>query len=224
MDKKTVYIDMDGVIVNFQSGIDRLPEEVRAQFPGDKNIDEAEGIFGLMDPFDDALEAVMRLADSEKLDVFILSTAPWLNPSAWSDKIAWIHKHFGEDEDSPLYKRVILTHRKDLNKGDFLIDDRKKNGAGEFEGIHIHFGDVNEKEQRDGSFPDWDSVLEFFREQDLLDDDAHEILDWVSSDNSSDPFQAEDDVEKYYYRGYNLGYRGKVLNDWVDRQLGRGKD
>ena len=130
MNKKTVYIDMDGVIVNFQTGIDRLSAEVRAQFPNDKNIDEAEGIFGLMDPFEGAVEAVVKLANSDKLDVFILSTAPWRNPSACSDKLAWIQDHFGEDEDSPLYKRVILSHRKDLNQGDFLIDDRKKNECG----------------------------------------------------------------------------------------------
>lgn len=169
MDKKTVYIDMDGVIVNFQTGIDRLPDEVRARFPGDKNIDEAEGIFALMDPFDGAIEAVKKLAASEKLDVFILSTAPWLNPSAWADKIKWIHTHFGLEKDSPLYKRVILSHRKDLNKGDYLIDDRKKNGAQGFDGLHIHFGDINEKEERDGSYPNWDSVIAYFEEQGLLD-------------------------------------------------------
>ncbi|MFN6315049.1 MAG: 5' nucleotidase, NT5C type [Rhodoluna sp.] len=169
MNKKTVYIDMDGVIVNFQTGIDRLSAEVRAQFPNDKNIDEAEGIFGLMDPFEGAVEAVKKLAASEKLDVFILSTAPWRNPSAWSDKIEWVHKHFGIEEDSPLYKRVILSHRKDLNKGEFLIDDRKKSGAADFDGLHIHFGDVSEEEGRDGSYPNWYSVIDYFEEQGLLD-------------------------------------------------------
>jgi 5'-nucleotidase len=225
MNKKTVYIDMDGVIVNFQTGIDRLSAEVRAQFPNDKNIDEAEGIFGLMDPFEGAVEAVVKLANSDKLDVFILSTAPWRNPSAWSDKLAWIQDHFGEDEDSPLYKRVILSHRKDLNQGDFLIDDRKKNGAEDFGGLHIHFGEANEKEQRDGSFPDWDSVLKYFRDQDLLDDRWDDILEWVDVSEDSDGFQIEDDVEKHYWRGYNLGYRGKTLDDYVNRHLsGSGEE
>jgi 5'-nucleotidase len=48
------------------------------------------------------------------------------------------------------YKRLILSHHKHLNKGDYIIDDRTKNGVEHFEGEHIHFG----TEQ----FPDWDSV------------------------------------------------------------------
>jgi len=34
-----------------------------------------------------------------------------------------------------------------------LIDDRTVNGAGEFQGVHIHFG--QEK------FPNWKSVLDY---------------------------------------------------------------
>ena len=52
-----------------------------------------------------------------------------------------------------LYKQVILSHHKNLNQGDYLIDDRTANGAGKFKGKHIHFG--TEK------FPDWESVLKY---------------------------------------------------------------
>ena len=41
-------------------------------------------------------------------------------------------------------------------KGDYLIDDRMKNGASEFQGKLIQFG----SEQ----FPDWDAILEYFKE------------------------------------------------------------
>ena len=37
-------------------------------------------------------------------------------------------------------KRMVITHRKDLCMGDYLIDDRDKNGASEFKGEWIHFG------------------------------------------------------------------------------------
>ena len=77
--KKIVYFDMDNVLVDFQTGIDRLD------------------------------------------DVF--------------------------------HKRMIITHRKDLCKGDYLIDDRGKNGTSEFSGEWIQFGSKR--------FPDWPSVIEY---------------------------------------------------------------
>jgi len=40
-----------------------------------------------------------------------------------------------------------------MNKGHYLIDDREKNGAGDFEGELIRFGSEE--------FPDWQSVLVF---------------------------------------------------------------
>ena len=49
----------------------------------------------------------------------------------------------------------LLSHHKQLNRGHYLIDDRTKNGAGEFEGEHIHFGTA--------SFPDWPTVLTYLR-------------------------------------------------------------
>jgi hypothetical protein len=33
--RKIVYIDMDNVLVNFQSGIDRLPENLNKNMKGD---------------------------------------------------------------------------------------------------------------------------------------------------------------------------------------------
>jgi 5'(3')-deoxyribonucleotidase len=87
-----------------------------------------------MKPLPEAVDSFERL--SANFDVFILSTAPWENPSAWSDKLEWIKMHLGEKA----YKRLILTHRKDLIRGDFLIDDRDKNGANDFKGELIRFG------------------------------------------------------------------------------------
>lgn len=139
---KIVYVDMDGVLVNFETGIARLNPETKHRY--EKHLDEAPGIFGLMDPMPGALEAFDRL--SQNFDVYILSTAPWRNPSAWSDKISWVHRHMGESA----YKRLILSHHKELNHGDFLIDDRTRNGADRFRGEHIHFGTVR--------FPDWPTV------------------------------------------------------------------
>jgi 5'-nucleotidase len=150
--KKIVYIDMDGVLVDFQTGIDQLPEHTKIEFEG--RLDEVQGIFGLMQPKKGALEAVETLA--QHFELYVLSTAPWNNPSAWIDKIKWIHEHFGNKPHSVFYKRLILSHHKNLNRGHYLIDDREHNGAKDFEGEHILFASAK--------FPDWKVVTSYLIE------------------------------------------------------------
>jgi 5'(3')-deoxyribonucleotidase len=147
--KKILYIDLDGVIVDFESGINRLSDDNKLKYLG--RYDETPGIFSLMKPTPGAINAVKQLA--KHYDVFILSTAPWNNHGAWSAKIRWIKKYFGSESDSILYKRLILTHRKDLATGNILIDDRTKNGAENFNGDLILFG--SEK------FPNWEVIVNF---------------------------------------------------------------
>ena len=145
MKLKVVYVDMDNVLVDFQSGIDSLSDEEREVYKD--NIDNAPGIFSKMQPLDGAIEGYKKL--TEYFDVYILSTAPWNNPSAWSDKLLWVQKHLGDIA----YKRLILSSNKNLNAGDYLIDDRTANGASDFKGEHIHF--LTEK------FKNWDDVLNY---------------------------------------------------------------
>ena len=145
MKLKVVYVDMDDVLVDFQSGIDSLSDEEREVYKD--NIDNAPGIFSKMQPLDGAIEGYKKL--TEYFDVYILSTAPWNNPSAWSDKLLWVQKHLGDIA----YKRLILSSNKHLNAGDYLIDDRKANGARDLKGEHIHF--LTEK------FKNWDDVLNY---------------------------------------------------------------
>ena len=81
---------MDNVIVDFPSGIDLLDENAKKEFEG--RYDEIPGIFSKMQPISKAIESVQIL--TKYYSVYILSTAPWNNPSAWSDKIEWIQKYF----------------------------------------------------------------------------------------------------------------------------------
>jgi len=140
---KIVYVDMDNVLVNFQSGIDCISEQERESFKD--HLDDVPGIFSKMKPVEDAIEAYEAL--TKHYDVYILSTAPWNNPSAWTDKYLWVKKYLGD----LAYKRLILSHHKNLNNGDFLIDDRTANGAGQFKGEHIHF--------LSDEFKNWNDVL-----------------------------------------------------------------
>ena len=143
--KKILYVDMDNVLVDFPSAFPYVGRDLLEKYIDNK--DDIPGIFSLMEPLDGAIDAYQKL--STKFDTYILSTAPWDNPSAWSDKVIWVKKHLG----GFAHKRLILSHHKDLNLGDYLIDDRLKNGAAEFKGEHIHFGRE--------PFPDWQAVLAY---------------------------------------------------------------
>ena len=145
MKKKIVYVDMDNVLVDFPSGIEKLLEKDQIKYEG--NYDEVPGIFSLMEPIPGAIEGYKKIA--KIYDTYILSTAPWGNRTAWSDKLDWVKKYVSD----VAHKRLILSHNKNLNRGDYLIDDRTKNGAGEFQGELIKFGTRE--------FPDWRSVTDY---------------------------------------------------------------
>ena len=149
MNTGILYIDMDNVLVDFPSAFKKLNKETLTEYEG--RLDEVPGIFSLMEPLEGAVDAFEILATS--FDTYILSTAPWGNPSAWSDKLLWVQKHLGPTA----HKRLILSHHKNLNSGDFLIDDRTKNGAGEFGGEHIHFGT--------DKFLDWKTVVQYLQQK-----------------------------------------------------------
>jgi 5'(3')-deoxyribonucleotidase len=135
--KKTIFIDMDGVIANFakaakEGGWDHRP---------DKHVD-----YGNLEVMPGAKDALIRL--NHDFDIFIASTPPWDRPDMWGAKREWIAEHF------PYLKRkLILTHRKDLLIGDILIDDSRWRGQPDFKGDWLWFGTA----QR---CIDWPSTLE----------------------------------------------------------------
>lgn len=120
------------------------------------NEDDAPGIFARMDPMPGAIEAFHELA--QKFDTYILSTAPWGNPSAWRDKLEWVQEHLGVEDGTPAYKRLILSHYKHLNHGDFLVDDRAVRGEGnKFNGEWVQYGSDD--------FPSWPAVTDYLTER-----------------------------------------------------------
>lgn len=145
MEKQILYIDMDGVLVDFQSGIDQLDEQTKLDFIG--RYKEVPFIYGKMIPIKNAVESFNAL--SKHFDTYILTTSPWDNNTAMADKQNWVKKHL------PLrgHKRLITSHYKNLNFGDYLIDDRTVNGVDKFKGEHIHFGTAE--------FPDWTAVMAY---------------------------------------------------------------
>ena len=119
-----------------------------------QNPDHIPGIFRNPPPILDAIESVKKLAMSGKYELVIATTAPWGNPDAATDKRFWIEEHFGRI----FHKKMAITHLKNLLIGDYLIDDRTANGAGEFKGELLRFGWAYETETWN-EYPNWESIL-----------------------------------------------------------------
>lgn len=146
MNKKILYIDLDGVTVDLESHAINRHGPNAIEHLGRLTSTDSE-LFDDPNPVPGAIDAIKILA--EQYDIFFLSTAPWDNIASWSSKRKWVQKYLGK----LAYKRLILSHRKDLLMGDYLIDDRPNNGAAEFKGEWIQFGKPN--------FKDWNAIVNY---------------------------------------------------------------
>ena len=157
--KKLLYIDMDGVIADFEKALyDRYPhiKEHRGTEGHPAMVDAAcmeyNRIFHELEPMEFAVEAVHMLCDY--YEVYLLSTPMWCVPESFTDKRLWVERVLGDK----LEKRLILSHHKGLCRGEYLIDDRIKHGVDEFQGEHIHFAQLG--------FENWAKVIEYLAKKD----------------------------------------------------------
>ena len=139
MKKKIIYIDLDNTLANYSKAANEQgipPSEAK----------HTKGFFRSLKPIDGAVEAYNLL--DKYFDVYILSTAPWSNPDSLTEKILWVKEYLPK-----AYKNVIFSHHKNLNIGNYLIDDSLGNGAGEFTGelLQIH----------SDKFPNWKSIIRY---------------------------------------------------------------
>ena len=155
--KKIVYLDMDGVVADFNSLMRQIHTkinllgETESQALVDKTCKENSHIFLQIEPIAGAIDAVNTLLKMPEVDLYFLTAAMWDVPESYTDKRLWLEKYFG----TAVRKKLIITHRKDLNRGDFLVDDRTRHGTDKFNGEHIHFGI--------GEFPNWTITLQYLK-------------------------------------------------------------
>jgi 5'-nucleotidase len=158
--KKILYLDIDGVLADFDAEIERKsPGTLKLIGKARRNTvhgiaGETPGFFEHLPLIDGAKEATNILFSL--YEVYFLSTPMWDVPNSFFGKCLWLEKNFGENAR----KRLILTHRKDLQIGDYLVDDRKKHGSENFKGEFIHFG------QR--PFENWAKVLPYLVDRSSL--------------------------------------------------------
>ena len=151
MDKKIVYIDMDGVLVDlvgavYEKYVHALGDD---DFEVGTMIDRDVELFYKAPPIPGAVKAFKQLSNDPRFDVYILTTAPWNNPESLTAKRVWAEKYLGQDVN----RRLIFTHNKNLMIGDYLVDDRPNNGASDFKGELIKFGSYK--------FQSWEDVLKY---------------------------------------------------------------
>jgi len=136
---------MDGVLVNPDISSLDFSSEITEKYK--HNMYDAPGFFAKLEPMPSAIESYQYLC--QKFDTYVLTAAPWNNPTAANDKINWVKRYLPKEAA----RRVIISHHKHLNSGDYLIDDSLRNGANKFTGKHIHFGS--------NDFPDWKSIIDY---------------------------------------------------------------
>jgi 5'-nucleotidase len=150
LNKKIIYIDMDGVLADYMTAFDKAIE----MNPDIKFPQATYGFFANLQPITGAIKAVTQLIDDPIFDVHILTSPSVKNPLCYTEKRVWIEKYFNLD----LCEKLVIAMNKSLLRGDFLIDDLST-GAGQedFQGQLILFG--SEK------YPDWSAVLHMFQNE-----------------------------------------------------------
>lgn len=135
MKKKILYLDMDGVLADFDKGVGRH------NFKKDPPEMFVKGFFRKLELMPGAKNAVNTLLKYKKLDIYILTKPTTKNLNCATEKFQWIEEHFPQ-----LLKKIFIACDKGHFRGNFLIDDDAEAWEDKFKGTFLHFDKYNSEE------------------------------------------------------------------------------
>lgn len=127
--RRRVFVDLDGVVVDFDA------YKITLNLTGEQ-VKNVKGAYLAMQPIPGAIEAV-RSVIGMGYEVWIATKPPTGVAHAYSDKAQWVIDNIPE-----LKRNIIITHNKGLLgcADDFLCDDRPHKAAcEEFTGTLLRF-------------------------------------------------------------------------------------
>ena len=145
-ERPILFIALDDTLSDNSNGWRKFSEEQLQTYAG--RLYDIPGFFEALEPMSAAVKAFQTLA--ETYDVYVVSSVPPTNPSALSEKQKWVDRWLGV----LAYNRFIITNHKQLLYGDYLIDAHQTNGASDFMGTFLHFGE--------DPYKTWEDVMVFF--------------------------------------------------------------
>ena len=173
--KKTIAIDMDGVIAdtiaNFLTwyerdfgvriGLDAFEGKLEAEGLPDNMVRKyvvTPGFFRSVPVMKGAREAVLKL--SEHFDIYIVSAAMEF-PQSLIEKYEWIQEHF----PFITWKNIILCGDKSIIGTDYMIDDHVKN-LDTFKGKALMFtAGHNAGNNSHARVNNWNEVISFLEKE-----------------------------------------------------------
>jgi 5'-nucleotidase len=150
---KILFIELDDIVVNFSEELNKrvnswgfMNESIKENALVEISQNDPN-FYRNLSPIDCAIESINTLCDF--YDIYFLSSPYSGIPSMYKDKRIWLEKHFGEK----FREKLILTHRKDLQVGHYLIDRNLNNGSDKFINDLLLFGS--------DTFKNWDQIVRY---------------------------------------------------------------
>lgn len=137
MSRDIILMDVDGVLCDFTSSwlpivAPELSEEDVSSFAFEnylnddqlnklRKICQSSEFWFDMAPYEGARDFVESVVENTDGGEIVYCTAPWVGCDGWADvRRGWLEKHMPKGD-------LVVTNRKDIVRGGYLIDDKPEN-------------------------------------------------------------------------------------------------